>query len=429
MYLGRTLPPVAVPFSWTDIINGLKGWQRGAVEIERLREEFCRYFNVRHCFLVSSGKAALFLILKVLRDLRPKCDTVLIPAFTCYSVPSAIVRAGLKVELCDVNPDTLDFDFDKLKCTLAAVSNDTSASLDKHKDIVDTARKAVLEDRMLAIIPTHLFGMAADIAKVRQLIAGRRIALVEDAAQAFGARSDGRFLGCNGDIGFFSLGRGKAFSAVEGGVIVTDRPELAERLETLIADLSNEGPVNGFRLLAYAIALTVLQHPSLYWLPQGLPFLHLGETVYGPNFPVRPFTAFQAGLVRGWQSRNERMRGMRDRQGRAWRQCLEALDGVPVRLLSGAAIAGNLIRFPLRVPKDTRAKILEDSRAKRLGVMPSYPDSIDGLAETIGQPPAPSFVQAHRVARELVTLPVHTYVDNSDRRKTIELLASHLDPS
>ena len=70
---------------------------------------------MKHCFLVSSGKAALTLILQALKELHPERNEVLIPAFTCYSVPSSIVRAGLKVKLCDISPDTLDFDYNQLE--------------------------------------------------------------------------------------------------------------------------------------------------------------------------------------------------------------------------------------------------------------------------------------------------------------------------
>src|SRR5210317_1112301 len=115
MRIGRTLPPAASPIYIRNILNGFKGLLRGQQQIERFRSELKDFYGVKHCFLVSSGKAALTLILRALHDLYPDRDEVLIPAFICYSVPSAIVRAGLKVKLCDVNPDTLDFDYDQLK--------------------------------------------------------------------------------------------------------------------------------------------------------------------------------------------------------------------------------------------------------------------------------------------------------------------------
>lgn len=114
MRIGRTLPPAAAPIYPKEIISGLKGLLRGRLELKRFESELRKYFGVKYCFFVSSGRAALTLILQALKDLHPDRDEVLIPAYTCYTVPSAIVRAGLKVKLCDIDPKTLDFDFDEL---------------------------------------------------------------------------------------------------------------------------------------------------------------------------------------------------------------------------------------------------------------------------------------------------------------------------
>ncbi len=418
MTIGRTLPPVAVPFTSDDIFNGIAGWRRGKHEIEHFRLELRQYFGKRHCFLVSSGKAALYLILKALVDLRPHCDTVLIPAFTCYSVPSAIVRAGLDIGLCDIDPRTLDFDARQLKRILDPAPARWSS------EGQNRLHRAVREDRLLAVMPTHLFGLPAQIDPVRQMIAGRSIALIEDAAQAFGARSDGRYLGCGTDVGFFSLGRGKSFSTVEGGVIVTDRDDVARRLEIRIAQLTGENLKQSCRLLIYAIAIAVLLHPSRYWLPSSLPFLNLGQTLFDPDFPVRPFTGFQAGLARGWQARYARLRDIRQRHCRAWQKALSALDDVAMPSVSVPEPAGNLIRYPLRVPESIRTRIHGHPEARRLGVQPSYPDSIDRLSNVTAQPMAGTCGQARKAARELVTLPMHVYVGDSDRRRIIRLLAS-----
>ena len=96
MRIGRTIPPASAPIYWRDMFNGIKGIFRGKKELSRFQDELKEYFGMKHCFLVSSGKASLTLILQALRKMFPDRDEVLIPAYTCYSVPSAIVRAGLK---------------------------------------------------------------------------------------------------------------------------------------------------------------------------------------------------------------------------------------------------------------------------------------------------------------------------------------------
>src|SRR5437870_9965296 len=119
MRIGRTLPPAATPIDVGAIASGLCGLFRGQQELDRFELELKEYFGVRHCFLVSSGKAALTLILHALKELSPDRDEVLLPAFTCFSVPSSVVRAGLRIRLCDLRVDSLDFDFAQLSAMLS----------------------------------------------------------------------------------------------------------------------------------------------------------------------------------------------------------------------------------------------------------------------------------------------------------------------
>src|SRR6266850_4621412 len=119
MRIGRTLPPAATPIGVRAIVSGVCGIFRGRRELDRFRSELKEYFGVKHCFLVSSGKAAFTLILLALKELFPHRDDVLIPAFTCYSVPSSVVRAGLRIRLCDLRPDSLDLDFTHLSAMLS----------------------------------------------------------------------------------------------------------------------------------------------------------------------------------------------------------------------------------------------------------------------------------------------------------------------
>ena len=110
MRIGRTLPPAASPIGWTYLLAGLVRLLRGQREVERFTNGLTAYFDKRHCFLVSSGKAALTLILLALKEQYPKRNEVIIPAYTCYSVPSAIVRAGLKIKPCDLAEKGFDFE-------------------------------------------------------------------------------------------------------------------------------------------------------------------------------------------------------------------------------------------------------------------------------------------------------------------------------
>ena len=113
MRIGRTLPPAAAPIGWKSLFSATSAIFSGELEVNRFSDELKEYFDKKHCFLVSSGKAALTLILNALKEQYPERDEVIIPAYTCYSVPSAIIRAGLKVKLCDTVADSFAFDFEQ----------------------------------------------------------------------------------------------------------------------------------------------------------------------------------------------------------------------------------------------------------------------------------------------------------------------------
>src|SRR6266704_77719 len=169
MRIGRTLPPAATPIGVREFVSGVRGIFRGRQELDRFRSELKEHFGVKYCFLVSSGKAAFTLILLALKELFPDRDDVLIPAFTCYSVPSSVVRAGLRIRLGDLRPDSLDFDFAQLSAMLSeAPPTQTEArpSGGAGESPVDP-RKGTESygdsiKRVLAIVPTHLFGYPAD---------------------------------------------------------------------------------------------------------------------------------------------------------------------------------------------------------------------------------------------------------------------------
>jgi perosamine synthetase len=394
--IGRTIPPAAAPLTWRSILDGLAGWIRADEEVRRFERELKHYFRKKHCFLVSSGKAALTLILQSLSEQCPNRDKVLIPAYTCYSVPSAITKAGLKVMLCDVAEGSFDYDFEKLRPLLA-------------------------DKRLLCVISQHLYGVPADIERLREMIGPLPIGIVEDAAQAMGGRRSETKLGTLGDAGFFSLGRGKAFSTVEGGVIVTDRAELAQIIERRHEKLPAYSLGEICTLFIYALALRVLMHPLLFWLPQGVPFLRLGETIYDPKFKIRKMSAFQGGMARGWSERLAEFGERRRRNAEYW-QRLETDGGFRLDFTHNGENP-DLLRFPLETLDRTMRDWLSEKGSEiGLGIAPGYPDSIDHIKELRNHFSGQTYPQARGLAERLVTLPVHPLLSAKDRERIEDLL-------
>ncbi len=182
------------------------GWFILGPEVKAFEEEFAAYLGVRHALGVGSGTEALHLALLAL-GLQPGDEVITVPN-TAVATVAAIEMAGARAVLCDVRPDTMLIDVDKL------------------------AR--AITPRTRAIIPVHLFGQSADLDPILALARARHLFVLEDCAQAHGATHRGRRVGSIGDIAAFSFYPTKNLGAYgDGGAIVTNDPQIAERVGLL----------------------------------------------------------------------------------------------------------------------------------------------------------------------------------------------------
>ncbi|ACM21317.1 aminotransferase, AHBA_syn family [Geotalea daltonii FRC-32] len=396
MRIGRSIPPAAAPISLVDILNGIRGLFNGQREIERFRDELKQYFGVKHCFLVSSGKAALTVILQALKELSPGREEVVIPAYTCYSVPAAVIRAGLKIRLCDMDSRTLGFDRKMLSSLLKG------------------------EGRILCVIPTHLFGIPCEIGRIRQMAEAGTI-LVEDAAQAMGGEYGGQKLGCLGDVGFFSLGRGKALSTVEGGIIVTNRDDIAKHLQTRLQMLPHCTFIENLVLVIQGLILWLFMRPSLFWLPKSIPFLGLGKTLYPSTFTLKYMSSFQAGLARRWLGKINEFKRARKEIVMCWQDFAGKTRAG--RIFHNPGNVPDLIRFPIGIADSRlRTEILDDAERSGLGIMPGYPGPVNHIEQTRKLFLNQEYPVAEKMARELITFPVHPLVTVKDVRRVTKFL-------
>jgi dTDP-4-amino-4,6-dideoxygalactose transaminase len=389
----RTLSPTAAPISFWDLIGAASGLWGGVKYRARLAQELKVKFSVREVFLVSSGKAALTLILKALAASSGR-RRVIVPAYTCFSVPSAIVRAGLEVVLCDIEPETLDFNFAELE--------------------------GLINEEVLCVVPTHLFGRPADVDRVRRLCEGKDIVVVEDAAQAMGGESGGRLLGTLGDVAFFSLGRGKNLTCGTGGIILTRSLSVAEKIipeyETLPEAPRSEVVQNWLEM----VMMRFFIHPLLYWLPAGLPFLRLGETVFDTDFSIYRMDEVRARQLQGWERRLAQAN--RERSARAgW-----LIDGLDLHRRGITPITGKeaiYLRLPVMVrDRETKEAVCRQSREVGAGLSPSYPATIQEIPDLAGRLAVRKCAGAQEVVDRLVTLPTHQFVTEGDRLKIGRIL-------
>jgi dTDP-4-amino-4,6-dideoxygalactose transaminase len=394
MKIQRTLPPTAAPVHPMDLLFGLCGVPLGKWFIRRLEAELKSYFNVRYVFLVSSGKAALTLILLALQSLSPKRQ-VLIPAYTCFSVPSSIIKAGLEVSLCDIDPITFDFDYPCLK-------------------------KAITEDT-LCVVPSHLFGIPSDMDSITGLCKERGVLVLEDAAQAMGGTYKGRKLGTLGDVGFFSLSRGKNITCGSGGIIVTNSDRIAEKLDHYYSKLPSQSALSILKGFLQVIFMSIFIHPALYWFPAGLTFLELGKAVSSPDFPIYKFNGLKAGLLRRWKDRLEKSNRIRMETGN---QFIEKLN-----LPYPRASSISYLRLPVLVGSiEARNRLYSLCLKRGLGVSRMYSSIISELPELSAAFHGKSFQSARLVVERFLTIPTHSLLSERDKRRLCELFNGVIEP-
>jgi dTDP-3-amino-3,4,6-trideoxy-alpha-D-glucose transaminase len=198
------------------------GWFLLGPELEAFEAAFAEYCGTRHCVGVGSGLAALELALRA-GGVGPG-DEVLVPAYTWIATWTAVSACGATPVGVDVLPGTYDID--------------------------PEAAAAAVTERTAAIVPVHLRGEPAAMDRLAALAERHGLFLLEDAAQAHGARYDGKRVGGLGDAGAFSFYPAKNLGALaDGGAVTTDDGALAERLRRL----RNYGMRNRYEIVEYGV--------------------------------------------------------------------------------------------------------------------------------------------------------------------------------
>lgn len=223
--MAKEVPPTdGLPLRWQDLLP-----RSGS-----FASALARFLDVPYAQLECSGTAALVVALTTLRQQSARQE-VIIPAFSCPLVVLAIVHCGLDVVLCDLGENTLDMD--------------------------RTHLQALCSEATLAIIPTHLGGRVVDVDFA--VVQARRVGayVIEDAAQAVGARDRGQSVGLRGDIGFFSLAAGKGLTLFEGGLLVTTDAYIAAALARVSHEIIPARPLFELRRLIELIGYAIFYRP------------------------------------------------------------------------------------------------------------------------------------------------------------------------
>lgn len=385
------LPPVGNPICLTA--------NRGAGSSAQL---FGAGYQSRY---YASGTAALAVATSTAIQLK-KVDEpeVLLPAYGCPDLISAVLFAGAKPILVDLATDRPWMDLEQLPSKLSP--------------------------NTVAIIAVNFCGISERMEQLRPFAKQAGALLIEDSAQAFPSKSEGDIW--QGDLVVLSFGRGKPVSLLGGCALLYNRKKLGDRNFTSMlpdemtqVDAGLQGQI-AFRLKARLYNWVI--NPRIYWLLHKLPFLHLGETRYKPLHSIDEMAcAIQQMLpanIEFYQNdsmeRQDKICEVLDRFN------LENSEIIDLPRLCGNTKERRLLRYPLLIEKKRRERLYSELQQHGLGASRMYPavlPEIAGLGKVLQQE---EFPRAKSFAERILTFPTHAHVSGADIDKISQVLSGEL---
>lgn len=347
-------------------------------------------------YFFNSGAASLAAAIQAtVQHSNVEQPEVLLPAYACPELVSAILFTGAKPVLVDLDEDRTWMDL--------------------------TSLSAKLTRQTCAVIAVNLFGIPERLDKIRQVLHGRPISLIVDSAQAFPETKE--LLIEQGDLVIYSFGRGKPISVLGGGAVLAGNTELADQ----VARIYHSARANNSNSSLFRMKIKLYNHlisPRLYWLLNILPFTQLGATIYHPLSTLNKMD--KSGLrllkeniemywLRGQDQQNAITNGIANRGSNSI---------IDLGTVSDNGKIPRLLRYPLlaKNPK-TRDELYESLNHLGLGASKMYPTTlqyIGGLEHLFSTccntPNADSF------SKRILTLPIHSGVRVKDISKMLDLI-------
>ncbi len=378
--------PAGTPISALTFAVSLTRGMGSSASVD-LGEGLASHAGHRRYWLVSTGRAAMVLALQAMRDVTkdPQRVEVIVPAYTCYSVPASVIKAGLKPRLCDVDPASLSMDPEALR------KFDFS--------------------RVLAIVTANLYGIPNHLRSIEGIAREHGVWMLDDSAQALGATHEGRAVGGFGDVGLYSFDKGKNITSLEGGALVASHPELSVALDRRHAALTPSSGMRTATTIVKLAAYATLLRPTLYGVVRKLPGLGLGRTVYDETYPVERYSSTLAGFAGTLLKRLPALTRGRQDKAMALQKALSTVPGV--RLIDVPANSQPAYaRYPFLMSDATqRGAVLDMLESVGIGATASYPDALCDVPEVATHLPATDLDMpgARHVASTIVTLPTHAF--------------------
>ena len=398
--LPRVLPFNGLESSFWDFFAALPH-SRGHQAFHELRDAFRQITGCADVIFAASCRAAIAQILALL----PHRD-VLLPAYTCPVVKTAVELAGKRIVWVEIPKNCLN---------------------------ASAAHFAAKIRPKSVLIPTHVFGIPEEIESICALARHHDCVTIEDVAGGFGLRRNGRWLGSFGDFGVFSFERSKRLPAFRGGAILINNPDLIDssKLGSLrFTETRNAFPWRDF---IFALAHKVAMHPWLYPKLVSARALrkaakaHLVVQSKAPEVPLqtpfytREFHSYQAALLLRMLPRMDRIR---EHIGELVSVYRDTLQNSPIQIFLNDSEfdLGGMLRFPVAFPGKDRLQIVRMARERGIPVEVVW----DEVLPEAGQ--RADFPNAIWATHNVVLLPLYKSLTVADaRRIALQLIAIHRD--
>lgn len=386
------LPMISSPINRDDLIFVASNLQDETL-IEEFSFSLSKYLQLKYAFLTNSGIAAFYLILEILKE-KSERKQVILPAYTAGCLVTAVLKAGLIPVLCDVS--LTDFNLDA-ESALKIISKDT-----------------------LAVVCVHMFGIGMEsIVSLKEKLPPE-VFLIEDCAQAMGAKIKGVPVGNFSQVSFFSFGRGKNFTTYCGGCIAGNSAEFVREEKAFYEGLPLK-PLFAERvkIALKILAFSLITKPYIYSIVT--PAISLARDSKPPkDFEVDRITNLQAALGINLLKRIDKLCEKRYQNGVRLANALKEDEGLIVPIISPESYPV-FNRFPVIFKDMVRRKMVE-KRLYQVGIETSrmYGQPLHQMF-SLGYR-AEYFSHANFLANDLLTLPVHSSVKESDLDKMIEII-------
>ena len=345
-------------------------------------------------YFFSSGAASLAAAFSaVIEHAQVSQPEVILPAYTCPEVVAAILYAKAKPVLVDLEVNTTWMDLNGVE--------------------------SAFTENTVAIVAINFLGIPERILRLFECIGDRKIKIVEDSAQAFPRNTQNY----QGDVVIHSFGRGKPVSVLGGGAVVCRDQALNTIFEKIHAELVPQKS-NALMTQLKARVYNILLSPRCYWLPEALPFMKLGQTVFHPLNDIERMDDYRQSIL-GSNIENYQQKSLAAQQNIA--TMLKAFHSQEITdLAQNAGLTPDtpLLRYPILLPDHAARELLYSELSQQhLGASKLYQHTLPNIEAMPAIWAGSHFPVAETFAKRLITLPTHSNLSE----KAITTIAGLID--